>query len=130
MLERFVFRWAKALPSSDAVGLLPESLFTPHDMKRVAICTEKPRHGFAYQHALHALIVCSVQYCVRVGAVGALTLASEGAPCPIPSQAVCWPLYQRPLDVDLAVATFVPRVARVHTRIVYACQLGICRITV
>lgn len=34
MLERFVFRWAKALPSSNAVGrLLLESLFTLHDAK-------------------------------------------------------------------------------------------------
>ena len=60
MLERFVFRWAKALPSSNAVSLFVRILFTPHDTTRSAFCTEKSRHAFAYQHTLHVFIVRSL----------------------------------------------------------------------
>lgn len=111
-------------------SFLPESSCTLHDTKRAAIYTEKSRHAFAHQHALHVVIICSLQHCVRVGAVGPLAFAAEVAPRPIPPQAICRSLYQGSLDVDLATATLVPRIPRVHPRIVYACQLGIRRITV
>ena len=119
MLERFVFRWAKALPSSNVVSLLLSGSFsTPHDTKRSAFCTEKSRH---HQHALHVCIARSLQYCVRVDTVGPLAFASENTPRLVHSQAVHRSLYQRPLDADLAATTLSPRVARVHPRIVYAC---------
>ena len=90
-------------------------------MKRSAFCAEKSRHASAHQHALYVFIVCSLQYCVRVGAVDPLATASEGTPRPIPSQAVYRSLYQRSLDADPAAATLFPRVARVHPWVVYAC---------
>lgn len=109
---------------------LSKSLFTPHDTRCAAVCSKKSRHAPAHLHVLHVFIVCSFQCCVRRGAVGPLAVAPQGTPCPIPSQAVCRSLYKRTLDVNLAIAILLLRVSRVHPRSVYACQLGVRRITV
>lgn len=130
MLERFVFRWAKSLPSTNAVGFLFPEALSPHDSKRVAFCTKKSRHASAHERAFHAFIIYSLQHFLRVGAASPLAVTSEDAPRSIPSQAICWSLYQRPLDIDLAVATLIPRDTRFHPRIVNAGELGICRIPV
>lgn len=74
MLERFVFRWAKALPSSNAVGPLSESLFTPHDTGCSAFCSEESCHASAHLHVLHVLIIRGLQHCVRVGEVDPLAV--------------------------------------------------------
>ena len=65
VLERSVFRWAKAQLPSNAVGpLWFKSLFTPRDTKHSLLCREiaprlySPSH-FSRFHHLQSIILCS-----------------------------------------------------------------------
>ena len=76
MRERLALRWAKAQPSSNAVGVCLTRDIVHTDTHHVAIFTAKSHHTFAHCRAFHIGVVFALQYHVRVGAVDPLT----GAP--------------------------------------------------